>query len=105
VRIHLAGKHALEFQRLDLARDSLDIGGNRRDGAFVLLGFGQLQQFVRAAQAIVQAADAVDYLVELRALLAELLGTLGVVPDVRIFKLAANFLETFLLRLVVKDTP
>jgi hypothetical protein len=105
VRIHLAGKHALEFQRLDLARDCVDIGGNRRDGTFVLLGLGQLQQFVRAAQAIVQAADAVDDLVELRAFLAELLGALGVVPDVRIFKLAANFLETFLLRLVVKDTP
>jgi hypothetical protein len=105
VRIHLAGKHALEFQRLDLARDPLDIGGNRRDSTFVLFGLGQLQQLVRAAQAIIQAADAVDDLVELRAFLAKLLRAFRVVPDVRVFKFAADFLETFLLRLVVKDTP
>jgi len=41
----------------------------------------------------------------LRAFLAQLLSTLRVVPDVRVFKFATYFFETFLLRLVVKDTP
>jgi len=34
-----------------------------------------------------------------------LLRALRVVPDVRIFQLAAYFLEAFALAVVVKDTP
>jgi hypothetical protein len=49
--------------------------------------------------------DAVDDLVERRALLAQLLRALRMVPDVGIFELAADFFETLGLRLVVKDTP
>src|SRR5262249_17303111 len=75
------------------------------DGALVAFGFGQLQQFVRAAQALGEAADTVDDLVELGAFLAELLRALRVVPDIGILQLAAYFFETFLLGLVVKDTP
>jgi hypothetical protein len=64
-----------------------------------------LQQLIGPAQTIVEVADAVDDLVELRAFLAELLGALGVIPDVGIFQLASYFFETFALGVVVKDTP
>jgi len=73
--------------------------------AFVAFGLCQLQQLVGAGQAFIEAADAVDDLVELRALLAELLRALGLVPNVGVFELTTDFFETFLLRLVVKDTP
>jgi hypothetical protein len=56
-------------------------------------------------QAVGQSTNAIDDLVELRALLAELLRAFRLVPDVRVFQFATDFLETFLLRLVVKDTP
>jgi hypothetical protein len=105
VRIHLAGEHALEFQGFDFARQRVHVGSNRPCGAFVVLGGGQLQQFVGAAEAVCQAADAGDDLVKLCAFLAELLGPLGVVPDIGVFQFAADFFETFALRLVVKDTP
>jgi hypothetical protein len=64
-----------------------------------------LQQLVRAAQAIVQIADAVDDLVQRRAFLAQLLGALGIVPDVGILQLPPYFFQAFILDVVVKDTP
>ena len=105
VRIHLAGEHALEFELLDMLRQPFDVGGNRLGRAVVLFGLGQFEQFVGAVQALVERADAVDDLVERSALLAELLCAFRVVPDVRIFQFATDFLETFALGVVVKDTP
>jgi hypothetical protein len=43
-------------------------------------------------------------LLQARAFLAELLGTIRRVPDGRIFQLAAYFRETFGLGVVVKET-
>ena len=84
---------------------AVDIIGYGLRRAVVALGLGELEQFVRAAQAFAERADAIDDAVELRAFLAELLGALGIVPDVRVFELTPYFLEAFALRLVVKDTP
>ena len=85
-------------QRVDVARN----GGR---GAFVAFGFGQFEQFAGAGEVVAERADAIDDAVERRALLAELLRALRVVPDVRVFQLAAYFLEPFALAVVVKDTP
>jgi len=92
VRIHLAREHALEFQRFDFAGKRIDVGGNGLRGAFVVFRSGELQQLFGPAQTFRQVADAVDNLVELRAFLAEQLRTLGLIPDVRVFQLAADFL-------------
>ena len=35
----------------------------------------------------------------------QFLGTLGFVPDGRVFEFAAYFVEAFMLSIVVKDTP
>jgi hypothetical protein len=105
VRIHLAGEHALEFELLDLHGQPVDIARYGFGGAGIVLGFGQLEKLIRAAQAFAERTDAVDDAVKLRALLAELLRTLRIVPDVRVFELAAYFLEPIALGIVVKDTP
>jgi hypothetical protein len=105
VRVHLAGEHALELDLLDVRRESVEVGGNRFGGAVVLLGFCQVEQFAGPGQAVAERANAVDDLVERGALLAELLGPLRVVPDVRVLQLAGYFLETLALGVVVKDTP
>ena len=42
---------------------------------------------------------------QLRALAAELLGVLRVVPDVRAFQLAVYFDQPIMFVIVVKDTP
>jgi hypothetical protein len=46
----------------------------------------------------------VDDFLELGALLAELLGTLRVAPNVRLLELAADFLQALALVVVIKDT-
>jgi hypothetical protein len=105
VRVHPAGEHALEFQRLDPAGETLDVVGHRAHGALVALLRRELQQLVRTAQALAELADAVDDAVELGAFLAQLLGALGLIPEPRILELARDFLEPLALGIVVKDTP
>jgi len=85
--------------------EPIEVDGNRFGGAVVLFGFGQIEKFVGAGQAVAERADAVDDLVERRALLAELLRPLRVVPDVRVLEFAGYFLETLAFCVVVKDTP
>jgi len=46
-----------------------------------------------------------ELLLELSALAAQLLGTLGLVPDVRSLELQRYFFESFFLVVVFKDTP
>jgi hypothetical protein len=64
VRIHLAREHALEFERFDALRQLVHVFGYGARGAFVILRFGKLKQFVRPDEAFVQRANAVDDFVE-----------------------------------------
>jgi hypothetical protein len=64
-----------------------------------------LQQFFGPGETFIQRADAVDDLVQVSALLAQLLRALGVVPDVGVFQFPAYFLQALALGVVVKDTP
>jgi hypothetical protein len=49
--------------------------------------------------------DAADDTLETRALLAEILRALRIVPDVGIFEFPRDFLQALGLRIEVKDTP
>jgi hypothetical protein len=82
-----------------------DIGHDGVEGVLVVLHLGQLEQFERAGEALVERLQAMDDLLERGALAAEALGLLGLVPDRRAFQLAAYFFETFDLLVVVKGTP
>jgi hypothetical protein len=105
VRIHLAGEHALEFQLFDALGVALDVRDDRVRGVLVVFHLDQFEQLVRAGQAFGQFTDAVDGLVEQRALAAQGLRACGVVPDVRAFEFAVDFFQTLLAGVVVKDTP
>ena len=100
-----AGEHATEFEILDAARVPIDIGDDCVGSLFVLLGFGEVEQLVGAVEAVVDAADAADDLVEPGALLAQRLRAFGHVPYVGIFHLPIHFFEAFDLAVEVKDTP
>jgi hypothetical protein len=84
VRVHLAGEHALELQCLDATGVTLDVLDHRRGGVRVVLGLGQVEQLVRAAQTFQQLADAIDHLVQRGTLTAQALGEVRRVPDVRV---------------------
>jgi hypothetical protein len=105
VRIHAPREHALELELLDAVGMAFDVSGDCLRRVLVVLEFDQVQQLVRRGQPLAQAADAGDGLVEQRAFAAEGLCALRIVPDVRTFELAVDFLEALDLAVVVKDTP
>jgi hypothetical protein len=105
VRIHVATEHALEFQ---LANPGLDLAGIARDLArrfLIVLGLGQFQQFTGVARRIQRAVKISDFAAQPGALLAQLLGAIGLVPDGGVFQLARYLFEPFLLQVVFKETP
>jgi hypothetical protein len=85
--------------------EPVEVGGDRFGGAVVLFGFSQIKKLAGPGQAFAERADPVDDLVERGAFLAELLGPLRVVPDVRVLEFARYFLEALAFCVVVKDTP
>jgi hypothetical protein len=104
MRIHLAGKHALELEMFHCMAELRGIGLDVRDGAAVGLFGRHLEQFAGIAQAVRQLVQAADHLLELGAFLAELLRTIRVVPDAGLFELADYFLQPLVLVVVIKDT-
>ena len=50
-------------------------------------------------------SDDLDAIVELRALFAEFLRAIRVVPDAGLLELASYFLKALVLAVVIKDTP
>jgi hypothetical protein len=103
-RIHLAREHALEFEFFDFRREAVDVVGDCRDRAVVALADRKIEQIARFAERIGQRADTADDAIKARALPAEILRTLRVVPDGRAFELARDFLEALGFRIEVKDT-
>ncbi len=79
----------------------LDFGG----GAFISLGRDQLHELGGIGQTARETIQSADHRFEAGALLAELLGAVGGIPDSGLFQLADYFLQPFMLVVVFKDTP
>jgi len=93
VRVHLARKHALEFELLDLLGQAIDISLDFLGCPSVRLTGDQLQQFGRIAQGALEAIQTAHHLVELGAFPPKLLGTIWIVPDAGLLELALYFLQ------------
>jgi len=104
VRIHLARKHALELELLDFQTQALDVGFHLVGGAGIGLFGREFQQLRGIAQGASQAIQTAHDLLELGALLPQLLGAIRVVPDAGLLELALYFLQPFVLLIVIKDT-
>ena len=91
----------MAYVGLEALRVALDVACGR----FIALGLGELEQLGSFIDALNGAVDFADVGAQARTLAPELLGTGGVRPDVRILELAPNFLEPFLLAVVLKETP
>jgi hypothetical protein len=105
VRVHRARKHALELEALDVLLELLRVALDLGDRAGLALGLGELEELERAGDAGPDAVEPLGDRGELRALAAEGLGLVGVVPDLRVFEFAAYFGEPLALAVVLKDTP
>jgi hypothetical protein len=82
----------------------LQVFHNFIDSGAVVLFLGQRQQVGRLNQACRHRLEIDNDLFKLGALLAQRLGTRGVVPDIRLFKLALNLGQALRFGLVVKGT-
>ena len=85
------------LERADVALDSL------RGGLVVLLD-GHVEQLAGLLQAVGDAIERADDLLQARALAAELLRLVRRVPDGGIFELAPYFGQPFALEVVLKET-
>jgi hypothetical protein len=104
VRVHLAGKHALKFEFLDLETQAIDVGLDLLSRCRIGFLLGQIQKFRRIAQAPLQAVQAADHLLEFGAFLAQFLSTLRVIPNAGLLELALYFLQALMPIVVIKDT-
>jgi hypothetical protein len=105
VRIHLAAEHAGEFELAHLRFQAAGILLDLARCGLIALELGELEQLGGIAQAAAGAVELLELGGQPRALPAELLGTLGRAPDRRILELAIDLFETFLLAIVLKETP
>jgi hypothetical protein len=105
VRVHLAAKHALELEPADLALEPLGIAPDVLGGGLIALPLGQVQELRRIGDAFGGAIDLGDVGAEARALLPELLRTLRLRPDGRVFELPPYLLKALFLAVVLKETP
>jgi len=104
VRVHLAGKHALELETLHLGGQSPRIGFDLPGSACIGFLGRQFRKLTRIAQPARQLIQTRDDLLELRALPAKILRAIRVVPNAGLFELAGYFLQPLVLVLVIKDT-
>ena len=104
-RVHLAAEHPTQLEladfSLDLGQVTLDLDGDR----LVALRFGEFEQFDGVDDGAGRGVHLRGLGRELGALLAELLRLLRLLPDCGVFELPADLFETFLLQVVVKETP
>jgi hypothetical protein len=105
VGVHLAGKHAPEFEPLDVLDQRRDVAKNVRERAFVALLRGQRVEVRGFRQRAIEPRELADDALERGALAAEPLRPLLIRPNVGIFELLVDLFETLTLLVVVKDTP
>jgi hypothetical protein len=105
VGVHLAAKHALEFELADLGLDRGQVALDLAGGGFVVLGLGEFEEFDGVADRVGRAVYLAKFAGELGAFAAEFLGLVGLLPDRRIFQFAADFLEPLFFQIVFKETP
>ena len=104
-RVGRVVEHAAEFQRLDVLGQ---LGGFGFDGeqaglvAFLLAHLEQLEVVRQLAREVLQRHDDA---VELLLFLAQFLGLLGIVPDLRVFQRGVDRPQAFRFGIEVKDTP
>ena len=104
MRIHLARKHPLELETLDVAFDPADVRFDRSRGCRIAFRFGELEQFARLGQTGAQPIERADDGLEPGPLPTEFLRAIGLAPDRGILELAQDLREPLVAPVVVKGT-
>jgi hypothetical protein len=104
VRVHFARKHAREFEFARRRFERSEILFDRGERARVVFLGGHFQERGCVRDTARQAIEGINHLLEPRAFATELLRLVGQVPDRRILKFAADFIEPLFLVVVLKGT-
>jgi hypothetical protein len=104
VRIHLAGKHALELQAFHFRGEAGSVPFDFVGRPGVGLGGREFQQLSRVAQPPGDPVQTLNDALQLRTFPSEFLGTFSIVPDAGLLEFAGYFLKPFVLVVVIKDT-
>jgi hypothetical protein len=107
VRVERIVEHPLELEVGDLLAELGQIGLHRDQHAViaaVAIGLRHVEQLDCIGQAAGQPLHAADHVVQQLFLAPQLLGALGVVPDLGVFQLACYDRQPLLLGIDVKDT-
>src|ERR1700691_2084392 len=105
MRVHLAGKHTLEFEFLDIEVQADRVRFDLRGRTEIALAGGKLEQLARIGDCARQPIEAADDVFQSRALPAEFLRPVRLVPDAGLFQFAGYLLQALVLIVVIKDTP
>ena len=100
-----AAEHAAELQGFQRRTQALNLGSHIVDSGLVFFFSRHFQQVAGIAQTAAHFIQGIDDLRQLGALATQILGVLGIVPDVWVFQFAVNFDQPIMLVIVVKDTP
>jgi hypothetical protein len=104
VRVHRVVEHAAELEVRDRLLEVLDVVADGAERGVVTFLARHGEELAGVLEPRVDPVEALHHRLERAALLAQLLGPLGVVPDLRILEGPDDFYEALLLRVVVKDT-
>jgi hypothetical protein len=104
VVIHFTGKHSPKFEARQLTLESLQILCDFIDGRTVVFLFGKRQQVGCLYKASGKRVEIGNDPLQLRAFLAERLGTRRIIPDVRLFQFPLDLGQSLGFVFIVKDT-
>jgi hypothetical protein len=104
VAVHRVVEHAAELELADAGFEAGHVGLDGLHGVLVLFHGGEFEEVLAVGEALFDFLQGYDHAFKGFLFLAKLLGLGGVVPDVRVFELLADFDQLFCLGIVVKDT-
>jgi len=99
-----AGEHAGEFHPFDLALQIRQQFAHFLESCLVFALLAQFDQHQQIVEFVLRGGPVVDQLGQRGPLLQDLLGTLVVVPELRLGNLDFQFTDTLTLAIDVKDT-
>jgi hypothetical protein len=98
-------KHPLQLETPHVGFEPLRIGVNVASGCFVALALRELEQLGGVRYALRGAVDLDRVGGQLRPFAPQLLRSLGLRPDGRVFQLATDLFQALFLIVVLKETP
>ncbi|MNX49008.1 hypothetical protein D3C86_796020 [compost metagenome] len=103
-RVGRVVEHPAEFELLDVGFERGGVIGNGLQAIEVAVFLRHFEELGVVRQPVGEPVERDDHVVERLLFLAQFLGLLGVVPDVRVFERCVDCPQSFSFGIVVKDT-